>query len=584
MLKELLEFHASVADSVLSTTFVERIEKFICENTYVKGANWSFEDHEFQKAIVNDPRPESDCQKCAQMGLTELEIRRALGFISLNTGATVIYTVPTRSFALKFTKGRIDPIIASSKTLREKLVTGADGSEFKQIGSGFLYIGGAQNTSQSISVPADYLIHDEVDFSNPNALAAYGSRIRHSDFKIRRHFSTPTVSGYGINLRIQSSSQARYSVRCSKCNHEYFPEFFEDVFIPGFDEEFKKFTASDLLNPKYHWKDAHLMCKKCGKVIDKDLADPSRRRWVHAFPNREKAGWIVRPFDLMKYNSVPDIIEQIKQYKRYQDYVNNTHGLTYKSDENEINIGTVASNTVLNEEDSGEACFMGVDVGKRHRVVIAKPVDGKLNILKVLSLIGHEDSASEIAEIFMQYGCLRLVIDSAPDWTLCQQIQAKLGEFAHPCVYLEENKRKPGFFYVQQDTNMVMSYRTTCLDSLVKEINTGKVLFPECDEMEEVRKHYTGMKRTEEYDENGELVPRWTKISDNDHYFHATLYAWIAYRLEEPEVVQSIEVAPTTILSADMSLDRRKSSIIDVDSSVREVLEFMGITGGRNGR
>ena len=579
MLSDLMEFHASVKDNVLSGSFLDRIAKWICENTYVKGTNWGFVDHEFQLDIVNDKRPESACQKCAQMGLTELEIRRALGFTVLNTGGTVIYTLPTRTFALKFAKGRIDPVIATSKTLRTSMVTGADGSEFKQIGNGFMYIGGAQNVSQSISVPADYLVHDEVDFSNPNALAAYGSRIRHSDHKIRRHFSTPTVSGYGINLMMEDTSQARYVVKCGKCTTELMPDFFEDVRIPGFDQSFDKFTKADLHVDRYKWREAYIICKRCKNPIDKYLADKSRRRWVHMFPSKDKAGWFVRPFDLMKYNSTASIIGQISQYKRYQDYVNNVHGLTYKSQENEIDIGTVIQNTVIDEEDYGEGCYMGIDVGKKIRIMIAKPSGEKFDVIKAMTIRGSEFSHETIAELFFRYGCIRMVIDSQPDWTLCQHVVAKIGDTCHPCVYVEENKRKPEHFTINKDTNIVNAVRTTCLDGFVQDVNKSKVQFPKCDEMEDVRKHFTGMKRTEEYGDDGELVPRWTKISDEDHYFHAGLYCWLAWKIEEPEVVPYVEVCPTNIMGASMySGEAYKPSLLDNEMSIREALTFMGVT------
>lgn len=577
---ELLEFHSNIKESVTVGSYLDRIVDWMSTNTYTKGRNWSFKDHEFQLGIVKDPRREMVVQKCSQVGITELEVRRALGFISLNIGVTVIYTLPTRNFAMKFSKGRIDPVITTSPYLKKLMVAGADGSEFKQIGSGFVYLGGSQNASQAISIPADYLVQDEIDFCNPAAVSAYESRIRHSDHKVKRVFSTPTVSGYGVNKAIQETSQASYSFKCKRCNKESFIDFFKDVVVPGFEREFAKFEKADIFDERIHWRDAYLTCPKCRCNIDEALADPSTRRWVHKYPNKDMAGYYIKPFDLMKYNPTAKVIEQIKGYERLQDYHNFVHGVTYKSDENEINIATVMNNSVLDFQHEAEGCYMGVDVGKKLRVTIIKHVDGKWNVVALYTVLSSSDTAGELETLYNQYGCYRMVIDSAPDWTLCKIMLSKLQTFTHPCVYVEENAKKPEAFYIKEDdNNMMLASRTVCLDMLVRVINKGDMLFPRCDEMSEVRTHFGGMKRVEHFDDNGQRKASWTKISENDHYFHSTLYAFLAARVDEPEVAEGVTVAPVGIMGATFNTPNMST---DMGVSIKDALHFMGISN--NGR
>ena len=583
MLQELMEFHASVYDGLNLGNFVERLPEWICTNTAVKNKAWSFDAHEFQLGILKEDKPEMGCQKCSQVGLTELEVRRILAFSAMNVGVTGIYTLPTRNFAMKFAKSRVDTVIDRSPTLLKLLKSGANGSEFKQVGTSSLYFGGAQNASQAISIPADYLCQDEIDFCNAAALSAYESRIRHSDMKIRRMFSTPTVSGYGINQYMDTSTKGRYTVKCSKCNTESALDFFKDVVIPGFDNDFDKFEKGDLSDPRIKVDEAYLACPSCRNPIDRDLADASRRRWVHAHPSRTAAGYYVKPFDLIKYNPVSSLITQIKGYIRKQDYINFVHGETYKSDETEINLGTVNNNTTEREQDSGEGCYMGVDVGKRLNIFIGKPINGKLVILKAMTLMSSDSTAEDLEYIFNQYKCYRMVIDSAPEWSLCKQLLGALGEFVHPCVYVNENPKKPEAFTVKDgpdDHNMLNAARTTTIDCVVADVNKGKVLFPQTDEMLTVKKHFQGMKKTEEFDETGQKVSKWTKISDEDHYFHALIYCWLACKVDNPEIYEASTVSPTNILGA-MTAMRDSGVGLETGVGIREALSLVGINIGK---
>lgn len=580
-LAELLEFHASVHDSLNLGNFIDRLPAWMCSNTFVKGKPWSFEDHEFQLDILRESKPEVGVQKCSQVGITEEEVRRMLGFLAMSTGVTAIYTLPTRNFAMKFSKSRIDTVIDRSPYLIKLLKPGANGSEFKQIGSSSLYLGGAQNASQAISIPADYLVQDEIDFSNPGAVTAYESRIRHSDIKVRRQFSTPTISGYGISLVLDGSSQARYLCKCSKCGTESAIDFFRDVVVPGLDKEFDKFEKQDLRNDKYKVHEAYLACPKCRRSIDRDLADRNRRRWVHAYPSRSMAGYYIRPFDLMKYNPTHSVIDQIKGYARLQDYHNFVHGLTYKSDETEINLSTVTQNTTEQFQDFSEGCYMGVDVGKKLNVVILKQNGPRLDVIAIMTVDSSEDTAGELEMIYNRYGCYRMVIDSAPDWTLCKIVLSKMGTFAHPCVYVNENPRKPEMFTIKEDdNNILLASRTTVIDVVVSEVNKGRMHFPNCDEMGTFKKHLHGMKKTEEYDDTGQRQSKWTKISDEDHYFHALIYAYLASKIDEPDILEATSVAPTTVLGATMG---GGGDTIETGMSLREALAYAGIVAGRRG-
>src|SRR5690606_4338738 len=100
-----------------------------------------------------------------------------------------------------------------------------------------------------------------------------------------------------------------------------------------------------------------------------------------------------------------------------------------------------------------------------------------------------EDAADALREVYRIYGTYRMVIDSAPDFTLCKSLQTTFGEYVNPCVYVKDNPKKPRYFEVQED-GMVFAARTKGLDAFVKVVNEGRATFAKCDELREVVEHY----------------------------------------------------------------------------------------------
>ena len=184
---------------------LSRLSQWICRNTRHQkypDRHWNFKEHEFQIGIVNDSSNDMVVKKCSQVGLSEVSVRSTLGMIDIKPNSTAIYTLPTGGFATTFVKSRFDPVITDSPELRQKMDPETDNTSLKRIGGSFLYIRGTFTQTAAISVPADILIHDEVDFSDPLTLTSFTSRLGHvkEEDVIRRRFSTPTVSGFGVSL------------------------------------------------------------------------------------------------------------------------------------------------------------------------------------------------------------------------------------------------------------------------------------------------------------------------------------------------------------------------------------------------
>ena len=141
-------------------------------------------------------------RKCSQVGLSELQVRKLLTISAVMRYVRVIYTLPTRQFAMRFAKDRVDTTIEQAPMIYGMLKRGSDSAEQKVFTNGnVLYVTGTYGDNSAISVPATYIVNDELDFSNQEVVSKMSSRLRHAE---------ENEDGYrGIPLQILYSYPAR---------------------------------------------------------------------------------------------------------------------------------------------------------------------------------------------------------------------------------------------------------------------------------------------------------------------------------------------------------------------------------------
>ena len=555
-------FHERIKDKLLSRNMFEGIPEWMCNNLRLKGRPWSFKDHEFQKEIVGSNANDLCVIKSSQVGLTESTFRMILCFLAMQEESTAIFVLPHNNLIPKFSRARVDTMINTSPKLREMVGSGANSAYLKMIGSSALYLTGASTDASAISIPANIVGMDEFDFGDQDILSKFESRLTHNkDGGYRRRFSTPTVSGYGISAQYDLSTQARYFCKCEHCENWVAPDIKKDIIIPGYSNEFIFFRKDDLKNPNYRVMDSYIQCPKCFKSLDDSLKNPNRRKWIHAFPERAKKGYAVKPFDVAEYNLAPKIISGLSQYRKHEDYVNFALGETVSSALNQINAEIVKNSTFLIGDDASDGCFMGVDVGRTLNVTIGKRVNGQYVVKHFCRIDAREEDASKkIVELFEKYGCLLLVVDIGPDFTLCKQLSEALPGSVYFCQYISQSKTQKDFFRLEANPRIpeaVSVLRTECIDLVVKEINGSNFIFPGCEEMDLVEKHFQGMKRisgdlsSETGEENS---PRWIKVGDEeDHYFHSTIYMFLAIAITGADELGYVSIALTGISSVALN-------------------------------
>ena len=354
---------------------------------------FSFKDHEFQVEIVDDDSVGVVVRKCAQVGLSTLQIRYILAFCSVNNYLKCAYILPTAKFANEFSATRVQPAIYSSDVV-SNLAKEGDTSNvgIKEIGTCFLVMKGSTGQSQAISLDLDLLIVDELNFCDMEVIGSFASRLQHSDLKFTRHFSTPTVADYGIDSLYNESSQAERAVYCSRCNSWQVIDFYRDCIIPGFLDGVAGFNKSSSGFPGI--ASAYLQCDNCkGELTLENLNNPSLREWVRAYPDRDTSGYQVRYWDVPAYNTTPEVLASSSKYTLHSDWVNFRIGSSYSDQESSFlpealhlarkpsylneyrginnNNSTITISTI--SSIISKNVFIGVDLGKVSHVVIGVP-------------------------------------------------------------------------------------------------------------------------------------------------------------------------------------------------------------------
>ena len=200
--------------------------------------------------------------KSAQVGFTEGG-NCWIGYVIHHAPGPMLAVQPTVELAKRFSRQRIEPLIAESPALRERVkpsrARDAGNTVLsKEFPAGLLIITGANSAVGLRSMPARYLFLDEVDAYPPSAdeegdpVALAEARTRTFSWRSKVLLgSTPTIQGISrIEREYEASDQRRYFVPCPHCEHTQWLEFERLRWDKG-----KPDTA-------------HYECIDCGRIIE----------------------------------------------------------------------------------------------------------------------------------------------------------------------------------------------------------------------------------------------------------------------------------------------------------------------------
>ncbi len=175
--------------------------------------------------------------KSAQVGFTEGG-NNWIGYVIHHAPGPMLAVQPTVELAKRFSRQRIEPLIAESPALRERVkpARSRDAGNTvlsKEFPAGLLVITGANSAVGLRSMPARYLFLDEVDAYPPSAdeegdpVALAEARTRTFSWRSKILLgSTPTIHGLSrIEREYEASDQRRNFVPCPHCGEMQWLKF-----------------------------------------------------------------------------------------------------------------------------------------------------------------------------------------------------------------------------------------------------------------------------------------------------------------------------------------------------------------------
>jgi hypothetical protein len=484
----------------------EPLAEWAVRRIRLDGKPFSFDGHEFLRAIYDDTAPHVVLCKAAQVGGTTWAILRAIHSCAM--GLNVMYLFPTRTDVLDFSRSRVNPLLAENPFLA-KMMRDTDSVGLKKIRDSYLYLRGMQSEVGLKSVPADVLVLDELDEATPEAKAMARERLSHSDYRRIIELSNPSLPDYGIDEVYQRSDQRHWHVKCACCGK-----------WTALDEEFPRKLGQEvrIILPRKEGG-FYRACAHCQAEIDMGAG-----AWVPAFPSRPIRGYRISQL----ISSKVDPGEILGEYRttRYPDrFFNLKIGIPWADLERRLDAASVLAlcGDAPLAESSKAPCAMGVDTGKAlHTAIIERTDSGPDRLI----YLNECRTFSDLDELIEKFNVQRCVIDSLPETYATREFARRHRGIVFMSQFVESQRGGPRWDW---DTQMVAVNRTDALDASRAAIRDAAVVLPRRQPIvEEFADHMThDAKVLNEDEETGTKKYRYVKLGTN-HYSFAFTYGWMA--------------------------------------------------------
>jgi hypothetical protein len=476
------------------------------------GRPFSFEGHEFLRAIYDDTAQHIVLSKAAQIGGTTWAILKA--FHACSMGLNVMYFFPTRTDVLEFSKARVGPLLQDNPFL-SRLMKDTDTAGLKRIGSAYLYLRGMQSTVGMKSVPADMIVFDELDEATPDAKSLARERLAHSDFKRIVELSNPSLPNYGIDEAFQLSDQRHWTVRCSHCTT-----------WTALDKEFPEKLGQEVRIIRERDGEYCRVCPKCGEELDVEQGE-----WVADFPDRKTHGYRISQLFSPKVDP-GEILEEYRRTRFPERFYNLKIGIAWADTQNRMTAAEVLANCGDHGllERSRERCTMGVDTGTDLHVVVSRSVGDTKGRKREVIYIGTRQSYADLDELMSRYNVRNCVIDALPEIHATREFARRFPGRVYVNYFVESQR---GSYAWDRPERIVRENRTEALDASRKVVRDGRIVFPRAGRlMEEFADHMAAdVKQLNEDEATGAKAFRYVRTA-TDHYSLAFTYDCIAWSRE----------------------------------------------------
>lgn len=529
---------------------------WITHNTHLRGRPFTFDRYPFQRRIADDLHPNMDVIKPSQVGLSEVQVRKSLAFVTRNRGTTLIFTMPNEKMQKRMSTTRIKPLVEEEKAFNLETRTGEKPSRsmgLYQIGPSFMFVTG-MTEGDATSISADAVFNDEIDLSDQSMLALFNSRLQNSDFKINQRFSTPTFSNFGVDKGFSVSDQHEYLCKCSACNHWQAPVFRPQfIHVPGLTDDINDLIEIDeqmIDDGKIDITGSYVKCEKCHAPLD--LGNTSMREWVPRFASRtHHRGYRISPFSTDRLP--PEyVITQLLKYKS-RDYLRGwyntvlgeafTDGNSRLSDADIDRCFTGAMS--IPDVDPNKPTWIGIDVGQICHVVVAQGDSAEdLHIVRFRD-VPIKELNDFVKDMMATYRVIGGACDRHPYTPNADDLWELSGGKILPVEYRGQKSVNLIKDQVTEEVTYAQANRTQAIDEVAAAVRRKRLRFSGYGNQQSIIKdHLRDMVR----DENPEVEAKWVKLTGNDHYFHAMTFLFLGVKLKETERGLSKEDKRTAVV------------------------------------
>lgn len=534
------------------------IKDFVLFETRINDRPFALRHHEYQEKILEEySRPDIDLviQKPSQVGVSEVIYRGMLAWSNLIPGFASAIIFPTRAMSNEVMATRVDNIINESNTLRTSISKDVDSSSVKMFrNNSIIYALGASLNSKStvINRPIRSIIADELARCDRGVVTALRSRQRHQEHKSSVYFSTPLFEDGDIDLEMKKCGIIWEELLiCERCGHEFFPDFWKNVKIPGFEGSLKALNANIAENLPLH--DAFLECPRCERAIS---YGPRQKRWVNTAEhrNRPKVGIKLGAFAMPHFVQPRHMVADLLAYEDRNEFIQQVLGLPATKADTTMDLSKI----VFEPPSAGPVNVWALDLGKFSTLFIATVTPALVHVHTVKSLpLGtlFEDVCREVS----QHNCLAGVVDFMPYSDLASRLVNTLPN-CWAALYTVPAQPIPELFKmkVREDEavgniKFISINKSLMMDTYVNMLMQGTFTFPDDENKQAIINHHETVRRIRD---PKSIEPRyiWVRPQGSktvDHTFHTGVYTAVAARLMMKAAASSL---PLSVMMASFRL------------------------------
>lgn len=500
---------------------------------------WRFVHHPWLRDMHDSTAQSNVGQKAAQMGYTETMLN--LTFYNIDIlRRDCLYVLPAKTpDATDFSASRFGPALELSEYL-SSLFSDVQNIGHKRAGAVNLYIRGSKSRAGLKSVPAGFLVLDEVDEMDqeniPLAEERQSGQVSRQDWKI----STPTIDGVGINKYFVQSTQEHFFFPCPSCSRMIELLWPDSVVRTGDDP-----NHPDL-------KKTHLICTSCKAVLPHEGKKVylNLGKWVPKKTDTDVRGFYINQLyspAVEPYKVASLYLKSLADQAAEQEFFNSKLGTTHIVNGARIT-DEVFNNCISSHKRHIEGGYpntnriitMGIDVGRWLHWEIdewylpQRAPYGDMNSYAIPKVIGFGKvpSFGDLDNLIWQFGVHFVIIDANPERRLAYAFVQKHYGRAKMCFYTRGVSGRQTVPSPEQDQAINVD-RTSWLDMSLGRFQRGQkgIMLP-ADVDLEYRENLKAQVRVYLKDPDGNPMGKYvTPANSADHYGHARNYAEIALPL-----------------------------------------------------